>query len=164
MPSHDIPRSMQKIRSHHCSPTAARARIVKLLRRPGINSKESIQPAYVTWWACTITLFLLGSDPRRLFKNSSTELMEEINVKTTTLCCCRFSWLEWLLTISASPWETIERDGPGWLLKLRQMGTQWVPTFFVLHRTRLYCCKLGRQSCRIARLLIFVSGVNPKER
>jgi hypothetical protein len=36
-------------------------RIFKLLRGPGIDSKESIPPAYVAWRAGTITLFLLGS-------------------------------------------------------------------------------------------------------
>ncbi len=33
----------------------------KLLRRPRIDSKESIPPAYVAWRAGTATLFLLGS-------------------------------------------------------------------------------------------------------
>jgi hypothetical protein len=47
-----------------------RARIYKLLRVPGIESKESISPA---WRAGTTTLFLLGSySTHRLFKNSST--------------------------------------------------------------------------------------------
>ncbi len=35
--------------------------IVKRLRSPGIDSKESIPPAYVAWRAGTTTLFLLGS-------------------------------------------------------------------------------------------------------
>ena len=35
--------------------------IFKHLRRPGINSKESILPAYVAWRAGTTTPFLLGS-------------------------------------------------------------------------------------------------------
>ncbi len=48
------------------------ARIVKLLRSPRIDSKESILPAYVAWRAGTTTLFLLSSYPHRLFKNSST--------------------------------------------------------------------------------------------
>jgi hypothetical protein len=39
----------------------ARARILKLFRDPGIDSKESILPAFVAWLAGTITLFLLGS-------------------------------------------------------------------------------------------------------
>jgi hypothetical protein len=34
-------------------------RIFKLLRSPGIHSKESISPAYVAWRVGTITLFLL---------------------------------------------------------------------------------------------------------
>jgi hypothetical protein len=38
-----------------------RARICKRLRSPGIDSKESIPPAYVAWRAGTTTLFLLGS-------------------------------------------------------------------------------------------------------
>ncbi len=38
-----------------------RDRIFKLLRSPGIDSKVSIPPAYVAWWAGTTTLFLLGS-------------------------------------------------------------------------------------------------------
>jgi hypothetical protein len=33
----------------------------KLLRSPGVNSKESIPPACVAWRAGTTTLFLLGS-------------------------------------------------------------------------------------------------------
>ncbi len=36
-------------------------RIFKLLSSPGIDSKESIQPAYVPPRAGTTTLFLLGS-------------------------------------------------------------------------------------------------------
>jgi hypothetical protein len=39
----------------------SRARIFKLLSSPRIDSKESIQPAYVAWRAGTTTLFLLGS-------------------------------------------------------------------------------------------------------
>jgi|LakMenEpi03Aug12_release.lakeMendotaPanAssembly.Ray.scaffolds.fasta_scaffold2698716_1 hypothetical protein len=35
--------------------------IFKLLRSPGIDSKESTPPAYVAWRAGTIILFLLGS-------------------------------------------------------------------------------------------------------
>jgi hypothetical protein len=38
-----------------------RARIYKLLRSQGIDSKESILPAYVAWRAGTTTLFLLSS-------------------------------------------------------------------------------------------------------
>ncbi len=37
------------------------ARIFKLLRSPGIDSKESIPPAYVAWWSGTITLYQLGT-------------------------------------------------------------------------------------------------------
>ncbi len=37
--------------------------IFKLLRRPLIDSKESIPAAYVAWRAGTKTLFLLGSYP-----------------------------------------------------------------------------------------------------
>ncbi len=40
-----------------------RARIFKLLRRLGIDSKELIPQAYVAWRAGTITIFLLGSEP-----------------------------------------------------------------------------------------------------
>ncbi len=40
------------------SPPFNRARILKLLRSPGIDSKESILPGYVY---CTTTLFLLSS-------------------------------------------------------------------------------------------------------
>jgi hypothetical protein len=32
----------------------------KILRSPGIDSKELIPPAYVALWACTIALFLLS--------------------------------------------------------------------------------------------------------
>ncbi len=39
-----------------------RARIWKYLRSSGIDYKESIPPAYVVWWAGTITLFVV---PRR---------------------------------------------------------------------------------------------------
>ncbi len=35
--------------------------IFKLLRRSGIDSKESIPTAYVTWRAGMATMFLLGS-------------------------------------------------------------------------------------------------------
>jgi hypothetical protein len=50
------------------------ARIFKGLWSPGIDSKESIPPAYVAWRAGTITLFLLGAySPHRFFKNSSSE-------------------------------------------------------------------------------------------
>jgi hypothetical protein len=35
--------------------------IFKLLRSPGIDSKESIPPAYVAWRAGATTLFLFGS-------------------------------------------------------------------------------------------------------
>jgi hypothetical protein len=38
-----------------------RARIFKCLWGPGIDSKDSIPPAYVAWRAGTITLFFLGS-------------------------------------------------------------------------------------------------------
>jgi len=42
--------------------------IFKLLRNPGIDSKESIPPAYVAWRAGTTILFLLGSyGPHRFF-------------------------------------------------------------------------------------------------
>ncbi len=37
--------------------------IFKLLRSPGIDSKESIPPAYVAWRVDTTTIFLLGSYP-----------------------------------------------------------------------------------------------------
>jgi hypothetical protein len=33
----------------------------ELLRSPGIDSKESIPPAYAAWWAGKITIFLFGS-------------------------------------------------------------------------------------------------------
>jgi hypothetical protein len=39
----------------------SRVRILKLLRSPGIDSKESIPPAYVAWRAGTTTLLILGS-------------------------------------------------------------------------------------------------------
>jgi hypothetical protein len=38
-----------------------RARILKRLWSPGIDSKASIPPAYVAWRAGTINLFLLGA-------------------------------------------------------------------------------------------------------
>jgi hypothetical protein len=40
-----------------------RARIFKLLRRSGIDSKEYIPAAYVAWRAGTTTLFLIRSWP-----------------------------------------------------------------------------------------------------
>ncbi len=49
-----------------------RARIFRRVWGPGIDPKEWIPPAYVAWRAGTITLFLLGSLPHRLFKNSSS--------------------------------------------------------------------------------------------
>jgi hypothetical protein len=42
------------------SVSVTRARILKLLRRPRLDSKESIPVAYVAWRAGTTTLFLLG--------------------------------------------------------------------------------------------------------
>ena len=50
-----------QLQALHHNPDFARAQIFKLLRRPGIDSKESITPAYVAWRPGTITLFLLGS-------------------------------------------------------------------------------------------------------
>ncbi len=48
------------------------AQIWKLLRSSGINSNESIPPAYVAKWAGTTTLFLHGSySPHILFEDSS---------------------------------------------------------------------------------------------
>jgi hypothetical protein len=44
-----------------CDGQSRKARIFKLLTNPGIDSKESIPPAYVAWRAGTISLFLLGS-------------------------------------------------------------------------------------------------------
>jgi hypothetical protein len=50
-----------------------RARIVKLLRSPGINSKASIPPAYVAWRASTRYPYSYSvRSPHRLSKNSST--------------------------------------------------------------------------------------------
>jgi hypothetical protein len=39
----------------------SRARILKPVWSARIDSKELILPAYTAWWACTRTLFLLGS-------------------------------------------------------------------------------------------------------
>jgi hypothetical protein len=52
--------------------TSYRARIFEHLWSPGIDSKESIPPAYVAWRAGTINLFYLVPSPHRLFKNSSS--------------------------------------------------------------------------------------------
>jgi hypothetical protein len=41
-------------------PIQVRDGIFKLLRSPGINFKDSIPPAYVSWRAGTTTLFLLA--------------------------------------------------------------------------------------------------------
>ncbi len=41
-------------------------------KSPGIDSKESILPAYVAWRAGSTTLFLLGSQSSQIFQNSST--------------------------------------------------------------------------------------------
>ncbi len=52
------------------APLQFRDGICKLLRSPGIDSKEWIPPAYEAWRAGTTTLFLLGSyflAPHRLF-------------------------------------------------------------------------------------------------
>jgi hypothetical protein len=40
---------------------AYRDRMFKLLRTPGIDSKESVPPAYAAWRAGTTTLFLFDS-------------------------------------------------------------------------------------------------------
>jgi hypothetical protein len=46
----------------------SRDSIIKLLRSPVIDSKESIPPVYVGWRAGTTILFLFGSySPQRLF-------------------------------------------------------------------------------------------------
>ncbi len=42
------PKVLKPVRKIHVS--VYWARICKLLRRPGINSKESIPPAYVDWY------------------------------------------------------------------------------------------------------------------
>ncbi len=49
--------------NRRCGFRLIRARIFKLLRRPRIDSKESVPPACVAWQAGTTTLFLLGSSP-----------------------------------------------------------------------------------------------------
>ncbi len=49
-----------------------RARIFQLLRSSGIDSKESIPPAYVAWRAGVTTLSYSVPSPHRLFKNYST--------------------------------------------------------------------------------------------
>jgi hypothetical protein len=41
--------------------STSRARIFKLFRSPGIDSKEAIPPGSVAWRAGKIALFLLGS-------------------------------------------------------------------------------------------------------
>jgi hypothetical protein len=46
-------------------------RIFELLRSPGIDSKESIPTAYVSWQAGTITLSFPVPSPYRLFKKNS---------------------------------------------------------------------------------------------
>ncbi len=40
--------------------------IFKLLKSPGIDSKESIPAAFVAWRICLSTLFLLGSQPPQI--------------------------------------------------------------------------------------------------
>jgi hypothetical protein len=54
---------LRRLRYKWCFLDIARARILKLLRSPGVDSKKSISSAYVAWRAVTITLFLLGSLP-----------------------------------------------------------------------------------------------------
>jgi hypothetical protein len=44
-----------------------RAGILKLLRSPGINSKESIPPALVALWAAKTTLSYSVPSPQKLF-------------------------------------------------------------------------------------------------
>jgi hypothetical protein len=44
------------------------AGILKLLRSPGIDSMESIPPAYVAWWAGTQPYSYSVRNPHRLFK------------------------------------------------------------------------------------------------
>jgi hypothetical protein len=59
--------------SHKNPPdTEYRNGIFSHVRSPGIDSKEWIPPTYVAWRAGTITLFLLGSLPPLLLKNSSS--------------------------------------------------------------------------------------------
>jgi hypothetical protein len=53
-----------KSEEHYLLPfTSVQSKNFKLLWSPGIDSKESIPPAYVAWPAGTTTLFLLGSYP-----------------------------------------------------------------------------------------------------
>jgi hypothetical protein len=52
------PKSKQPVRSN--AKIYVRDGILKLLRSPGIDSKELISPVYVAWRAGTTTLFLLG--------------------------------------------------------------------------------------------------------
>ncbi len=61
------------------------ARILKLLRSSGIDSKESFSSAYLAWRAGTITLFpLLIPSLHRMFKNSSSVYPPPLY---TTLAC-----------------------------------------------------------------------------
>ncbi len=58
------------------------ARIFKLVRGPGLETKKSIPPAYVDWRAGTITLFLYSVPSLyRLFKNSSTVLLHRTHAR-----------------------------------------------------------------------------------
>jgi hypothetical protein len=61
-----IVRKDQEVRNSSQWDTPTRARIFKLVRRPEVDSKESIPPAYVAWRASTTTLFLLGSYPPQI--------------------------------------------------------------------------------------------------
>jgi hypothetical protein len=45
--------SREQVKFTHTSLHVSRAQIGKLLRSPGIDSKESTPPAYVAWWAGT---------------------------------------------------------------------------------------------------------------
>ncbi len=52
-----------------------RAQILKLLRSPGIDSKESIPPAFVSLRAGTTALFLVVPRPHRLFLRAGTTIL-----------------------------------------------------------------------------------------
>jgi hypothetical protein len=121
--------------------TPIRDSILKLLRSPGIDSKESIPPAYVAWRPVPIPIWLVPNLPSRLSRETQRKLANSscpMGSGSSHRFSPEFSWL----TIFCSPWaEPIRLN---FILK-RQLHT-CVPT--CLH---LYIQKKS-SSARIYRL------------
>ncbi len=61
--------------------TTLRARICERLRRPGIDSKEPIPPAYVAWRPGTLTLFVVRPDKLQRLAESIPGLLKHLQIR-----------------------------------------------------------------------------------